>query len=503
MESLEQIIASLNKDEKKEFRQYLGRKHSDRKDLKLFEILSQGLQMEAREIAESLYQPVNMNAYHSLRKRLTAALSDYLTWKLSSLSADGQLTVQGLISLARFMGEKSAWEVSAYFIRKAESAAKKKRDFETLNSIYHYQVAHADEMDLNPQDIIRLWEQNSRHYALIQRLDMAYAIMRKKLSNARRKGTTLNPQEIMNSAFSDFAITSEEQNNAAYMLKVTALVRSAVISSKDYYRFEPFVAGIYNALKQVGAFDREKPEVEIAFQYMMAHTCYRLRKFPETNAHLESMQSIVGAREFRKSRYYPKYIALQAAIASFSGRNAEAIGIMQAALGDKTFKPVLSERLNMQVNLAVYFFQAEDYRKANRTMLDIAHSDSWLDEKMGKEWRFKMSMIGLIIQYELGHEDIALQRIQNILKQFSVFMNHPVYQRARVFLEFIQRMIAEPWIVETRDFSEEVKNASLGLPGNQEDIQAITFFCWLKSKMVRRKYYDVLLEAMKNRPLPD
>jgi hypothetical protein len=65
-----------------------------------------------------------------------------------------------------------------------------------------------------------------------------------------------------------------------------------------------------------------------------------------------------------------------------------------------------------------------------------------------------------------------------------------------VFLKFIRRMITNPELVATPAFAEEVKEASLGWPGEKEDIQAITFFCWLKSKMLRRNYYEVLLEAM-------
>ena len=105
-------------------------------------------------------------------------------------------------------------------------------------------------------------------------------------------------------------------------------------------------------------------------------------------------------------------------------------------------------------------------------------------------------MIEMIIQCELGHYDIALSMLNALEKYFSGFLSHPAYQRGRVFLGFIRRLITVPETVTTIGFAEEVKESRLGLPGEQEDIQAITFFCWLKSKMLRRDYYEVLLEAM-------
>jgi hypothetical protein len=57
-------------------------------------------------------------------------------------------------------------------------------------------------------------------------------------------------------------------------------------------------------------------------------------------------------------------------------------------------------------------------------------------------------------------------------------------------------MIHDPHIVTTPYFHTQVKFAQLAWPGAKEDIQAITFFCWLKSKMENKPYYDVLLARL-------
>jgi hypothetical protein len=115
---------------------------------------------------------------------------------------------------------------------------------------------------------------------------------------------------------------------------------------------------------------------------------------------------------------------------------------------------------------------------------------------MGKEWRFKKNMIEVIVHYELGNIDTAWNRINNMERYFEEFFKHPAYQRARIFMKFIKVLIANPERATAADFAKEVAQANMAWPDHKEDTQAMTFFCWLKSKMIRKPYYEVLLQAM-------
>ena len=116
---------------------------------------------------------------------------------------------------------------------------------------------------------------------------------------------------------------------------------------------------------------------------------------------------------------------------------------------------------------------------------------------MGVEWRFKKNMIEVITQIELRHEDIALSKILSIEKHFALFFQQAAYARARIFLSFIKRLVNQPEIISSQSFAEEVINAQLAWPEEKEDLQAITFFAWLKAKMKKRNYYETLVEVMK------
>jgi hypothetical protein len=48
--------------------------------------------------------------------------------------------------------------------------------------------------------------------------------------------------------------------------------------------------------------------------------------------------------------------------------------------------------------------------------------------------------------------------------------------------------------VTEKSFFEEVDTSFVFLPAKQEDLQSMGFYAWLKSKMMKRNYYEVLLE---------
>jgi len=211
---------------------------------------------------------------------------------------------------------------------------------------------------------------------------------------------------------------------------------------------------------------------------------------------VEMQESLGTGKGGYINHFFPKYILLKAAVQSYTGDNMGAAIALENGLAAKGIRLSLADKLNMQINLAVYYFQSELFGKASAALLKLNHSDAWIEKKMGKEWRLKKNMIEVIVQYELGNVEWALTKIKSMEKHFSAFLEQPLYQRAGIFMGFIRKLIQEPTEISKSEFSRTVDEANLALPGDREDIQAITFFCWLKSKMIRRPYYEVLLEAV-------
>lgn len=500
MDTLRETIHSLSTEERKEFRHFINRQRhrNQRKDLALFELLLGEEDLKPREVVSRFYDDGNMNAYHTLRKRLTQHLQDFISLKIKEQDDSAYAHISGVLSVSRYLLSKNRPAVALKFLDKAEKLAEQNEVYELLDTIYSLEIKHAHRLNKPVTDLIAKWKWSRSQREEEEKISMAYGLIRARLEQMKHDGTDEDLLLITQSALEELEVDADALLRPALMYMIVAMTRSSLISSKSYYQFEPYVISAYERIMGNGGFKKKDHLYELWFLYMISHVLYRNRQFDRCKIYLDRLlDAITRYGSLHVNMFYPRYILLKGAVLSYSGSNSEAIVVLEEALNDGTFKPDLINRLNVILNLAVYYFQAEDFKKANRTLLEIQHTDNWCEKKMGKEWRFKKNLIEIIIQIELGNSEIALNRIRTLERYFDEFLNQQTYQRARIFLRFIKLVVEKPEEVKSEEFTERVDQMIDRLPGDREDIQAMTFFCWLKSKMMGKAYYPVLIQTIR------
>jgi hypothetical protein len=58
-------------------------------------------------------------------------------------------------------------------------------------------------------------------------------------------------------------------------------------------------------------------------------------------------------------------------------------------------------------------------------------------------------------------------------------------------------MIIDPLNFHKEDTQTKIDKYLTVVPEEKEDLQAMTFYAWLKAKILQRDYYEVLLETVK------
>ncbi len=498
MELLEAIVNHLSSEEKGDLRAFLKRSSRSERELRLLDLLIKNPEAKPRAIAGALYQPVNMNAYHSLRKRLLTKVCSFVVTTRINLEADAPDSPLAPIALARFLLERQQPQAALHYLKQAEERALVLRRHDLMESICLLLVDHAQVLGIDAVTVTQKWESNARRYETFRRLKMAQALIYEQFKSVKEKGFPPDPDTIINPVLNNISITAEEANDPAFQLALATIIRRAYASVKEYDRIERFVSRVYRRLEQVGAFAQGDDELKAHFLYMQSHANYRIRAFARCLEQLEALNDILARHPQRFSRIRAKARALEAAVYAYTGHNERSITLLETTL--KSGEWDLREKLNMRLNLAVYYFNAAQYRTANRVLHLSAMSDRKLDELMGIEWRFKRGMIALIVQYELGNTEIALSMIKRLQNEFKQHLRTQTYDRAAVFLQFIVRLIQHPEQVHTLEFREEIKTTSMMLTRSSDDIQGIAFFCWIRSKMFKRPYYEVLVERL-NEPV--
>jgi hypothetical protein len=498
MDDLKQIIHTFSVDERKEFIAFVQRqkKLKNRKDLDLFKILAQKQSYKPTQILEKLY-PIDQNrvAYHAVRKRLMQQLISFILLKSNESQ---ESTTLGFISLARFLFdrklEKLAWE----FLEKAEKTALQHEQYDLLNAIYNLQVLQA-ESEYAPalHEIISKHQQNKPLAEQDEKANIVNALIRQRLGEVRLQGEELDFGLIIKKTLKEYGLAKTIAQRPSLLYKLMTIARSAVLVNKDFYHFEPYIIEQYQYVKQQLGFKKQDINYELHLLYMIAHVLYRNKKFTQSITYLDRFYLLLTQHQTSVlyQTFFPRYALLLSANYALNHQTPEAIKTLEALLKDNKLSLSHEDNLNTYLSLSIYYFQEENFKKANQCFLSVQHSDYWLIKKMGKEWTLKKNLIELIAQYELKNYDLARTKLKNIEKNFADMLSQALYKNVNAYLYFIKQLIDNPSVKPDKLFVKTDELFSFD-PIAEEDLQEIRFYAWLKAKLLKKKYKEVLEELV-------
>ncbi len=501
MDLINEMTRVLSPEEKKDFRVFLQRyqKKSPDKTLELFQLFSENKKVDRSNALAKLYpNDSNLVAYHATRKRLIKQLSEYifLQQKKEDITNEGQ--TESLLFVSKYLFDRNADEAGWSFLKQAEELALKTEMFLLLNSIYSYQIEKS--MSEFAPDLKLLLKNKERIFELAleeDRANTAQQLIRHQLMQSMTKGQEIDMEKVVSEILTKYKLTETLPEKPRLMYNIISIMRTIALSKKEFYSFEPYIIKLFTTAEKNNIFNKYNHRYKVHLQYMIAHVLYRNKKFTEATYYLKTLfQSL---QEFNKSQYfnfYPKYMLLNAAVLNFTGRNAEAIDYLKSILDDKNFLTNKITTLNIYLNLSIYLFQQEQYHSSATAFRNIQHSDTWLSKIMGREWVLKKNIIECISQFELGHSDLVESRLKSIHRNFNDLFQQAIYKRVEVFLLLVKRLNNQPHLASSKAFKEEVDKSFLFIEAEKEDIQAMSFYGWLKSKMENRKYYEVVLELV-------
>ena len=246
---------------------------------------------------------------------------------------------------------------------------------------------------------------------------------------------------------------------------------------------------------------------QLKLLYMLAHALYRSRRFAESVTYLEQAQALLASGPGRQfGEFAPRFTLLLAANYSFLRRNPESIVLLETLLANP--KPLAqSDDLAVRFQLTFHYFAEGKFARANQVLLGLGRTDHWLEQHLGLEWMLNRNIGEMLIQVELGNTEVALGRLRaldrGIREQFPAVpatADVPavpaggVYQPVLTYLALVRELVENPHVTQDRTFGNRVVHLPPFISEEREDLQVISFYAWLKARIVQRPYYEVLLE---------
>ncbi|MFD2514014.1 hypothetical protein ACFSRY_09065 [Pontibacter locisalis] len=499
MDDLKQTLDTFSEDDKRELAVFIKRqkKKKQRKDLELFQLLQHSQMYTSDQLISRLYPNApNPVAYYALRKRLLRHLTDFILLKRLQEDITAASSIMGMLSLASYLFDARVDKLAWTHLRKAEKLALANEQYDLLNAVYNLQIEKADSEFADSLDlIIEKRNENKKIADEDERANIANSIINQRLHAVRRQGSDLNFDKIIQDVLRSYDLSEAVSKRPSLLYKLMSITRSAILARKDFLSFEPYIINQYHEAEQRYGFRKAHQNYKLSLLYMIAHVLYRNKKFSKSMHYLGLLkQGIDGEGKSHNIIFYPRYTFLMVANLVFLRRNEEAIELMENLLYKSKLTLSTKDQLTAQMGLSFNYFVQGAYVKANRVLLNIKRSDKWCEGKMGREWVLKKNLGELILQYELGNEDLVLNKIRSFERTFGSLLKEPGYQNVKRYLQLIKYMLDQPEAIETSGFMQHVEGTLEFTTFEGTDIQEMSFYAWLKAKMLRRPYYTVLLE---------
>jgi len=497
MNNLKNIISTFSKEDEKKFSTYLKTKNKrkDTKNLRLFNLLLK-TELNSKAICTKLYGNQKQNAYHALRKRLYESLIDFTAnQSLQEENSVDMQIIKFILASKSFLQQKKH-RVAYKILDKAEQLASEHDLFPFLNEIYHTKIQYAylnPSFDINPT--ILKFKSNQKNIQLEDELNIIYAKVRQTLNNISYKGDVLNFQTILNKILQEHSIHLHESLSFKSLYQLVTISSISAFVTKDYLKIEPFLIKTYQSI-----ISHKKKEKQLYYHiqilYTIANALFRNKKFNESLNYLELMHQIMT---LNKKKYYNtfilKYHLLKALNINYNNEQDRAI---------ETLKPFISKKhqdteslLDIHLSLIVIYFQKNNFKKAHQTFSKLSHTDSWYNEKAGKEWVIKKNLIEILLHIELQNINLVESKLLSFKRSYYPYLKSINQQRVITYLKFVETYYKYPESITSKTFKTKVENGFDWVETHKEDIFVISFYSWLKGKMNNKNVYQTTLELIK------
>lgn len=484
MKQLIAIIKTLTQEERKEFLQYINKKNrrGDTKNTTLFKLLCAG---KTQNLDVILYGTPSKNALHALNNRLQNSLIDFIATKSFARETNEELEILKLLLAARIFFEHKQIKTAQRTLDRAENKAKELNLYAILTEIYHTKIQYAHLNTSMPlHKIIAVSKKNLSLFAQEQQLNMVYATIKEQL----RLHPTKNIDQIITAAFGSFNLILNDGLSFKSLYQLFKISATAAQLQSNYYSAMPFLLKLYNIVKAKEDQAEKHLYYHLEILNILAIATFRNKNFEACFNFVLKMETEMEKQQAKyKQRFAEKLALNKSLLYNYTNKPDTAIAIL------KNYK---SPSLDIQLTLAMCYFQQEAFKKAYAIFKQFNHSDMWYEKKAGWIWVVKKNIIEILLLIELDKLDLVFVRLQSFKNKHTNRLKKMGENRVLYFIKLVSKYYEMPSEVGSNNFKNTVENSFDWVGTEKEDVFVMSFYAWLKSKIENTNLYTTTLDLV-------
>ncbi|MHA7058646.1 hypothetical protein ACWGOQ_0015585 [Aquimarina sp. M1] len=492
MNTLSTIIRTLSVEEKRIFIHVLKQKNkrNDTKNIQLFKLLDTSPDNKNLDI--QIYGKKSKGAFHALCKRLHDNLIDFIASKSFENETSEEMEIFKLLLASRIFFEQKQYKIALKTIKKAELKAKTYDLFSVLHEIYYtkIQYAHVDP-SISLEIVIQDFKRNQTLLKQEENLNLFYANIQNKLLQNENDIT-----KIIKDSLRAYDISIYQDLTFRSLFKILEIANKAANVTRNFHSILSFVEKTYQQIESKEQLTHKHLFYHIQILYYVSNSYFRNKDFVNSLGYLKKMEEQMTRQQKKYyKRFLPQYCLLEVLNHNYTGQATKAISILES-FDHSIFKDQTTYILDLKLSLIVCYFQQSRWKDALRLFNELYHSDTWYMQKAGIIWVIKKNLTEILLHIELDHMDLVESRIKSFRKKHNSYLRNNGENRVLEFLSLANDYYLKGNTINTKEFLFKIEKSLIQNSPDQEDIFAMSFYAWLKARVLKSDLYQTTLEVV-------
>ncbi len=485
MDTLNQMVLGLNKEEIRFYKIYSSRVNSNqpRKDIELFDIIKKEQESFDEDAAcQKLYPDGNKNPYYRLKNRLKSDLSRCLM--LQHFDDEDVTQAINLYNLARHYMSRNLHSLAEHFLGKAEKRALAIENLELLDLVYTEYIRLSQEMlNINPETYILKRQENESRLKSLRQIDDILATVKYKLKITQNFSPVDNPVvDMLQETVQQLTDSKELKGSSALRFKIYQAVSQILLQQHDYQNLEDYLRVTFSDFENEKLFSKTNHQTKLQMLTLMVNALFKNDKSEESLEWAEKLKA--GMEEF-DHLHYDRFLFFyyNSLVINYSKVDmGKAISILHDLEHNEKLKKTPFYIVFVYLNLSIFHFDLGDYRESIKRLNQLYHHERFVNT--AESLKFRIAILEILIRLELGDTDFLEYRMKQILKVFKEQIENQENVRESMLLNLISDMFLKGKSLRSDEMKDRIKLFVKTTSPRSEDAELVNYNGWLERKLM-------------------
>ena len=481
MDDLIDIIGLLSDRERQRFIQFQQARNqrSDTKNTALFRLLCK---KNYTHLDTAIYGKPAKNNLYALTKRLKDSLIEFIAIQnFEEESSEEMHILRGLLA-ARVFFEQRLFSLAMKTLRKAEQEAEMLDAYALLCEIYHTKVQH-----------LHHYPSETRSNAITTYHKYVRALQQEHQINMLCAQVGMASEAPQTAPFSWLRTDSQLQFDETITYKGYFMVLKQVYrvgeQTRHFKEAHLWITRLFSAVQGKNESTTKHRYYYSRILLLVAISHFRNKTFETSLAVLSQLEEALNSKLFPGSQNLKQQLQRYRTLNFLYSGDLEKAVTTLAEL-DKT----APEAILIQVLVS---FQQEHFDAAYRKLLQLDRSPAYYLKTFGNAWVLQKELMEILLLMEKDLLDPLASRLKSFRRKYRTTLQRMGESRALVFLSLAEQWYDTPSVATSEEFLQKIETSFEWRSLEEEDLFAMSFYAWLKSKTLQQPIYQTTLEVLR------